>query len=76
VLGKQDGWLPLVSFDFHIRYIKGKENRIAYALNRKVQVNHIETMRSYGTELQDRILQEGQRDNMYREIMHRLHQIT
>ena len=38
-------------FDFEIRYIKGKENRVADALIRWIQVNHIETMSSYGIDL-------------------------
>ena len=45
-------WLATLSkFDFKIRYIKGKENWVTYALSRKVQVNHIEAMSSYGTKL-------------------------
>ena len=43
-------------FDFEIRYIKGKENRVTDAINMWVNVNHIETMRSYGSDLQDKIL--------------------
>lgn len=46
----------LIELDFEIRYIKGKENKDTYALSKKVQVNHIETKRSYGTELHERIL--------------------
>jgi len=45
-------WLDTLSeFDFEIRYIKGKENRVADALIRKVQVNHVVAMSSYGTGL-------------------------
>ena len=63
-------------FDFKIRYTKGKENRVADALSRKVQVNHLATMNSYGIDLQDRILQVGQQDARYMEIVHRLQQST
>ena len=39
--GRKARWLATISeFDFEIRYIKGKENIVAYALNRWVQVNH------------------------------------
>ena len=49
-------WLSMINeFDFKIRYIKGKENRVADPLSRRVQVNHLATMSSYGTNLQDRI---------------------
>jgi len=43
-------------FDFEIRYIKGKENRVVDALSRQIQVNHIAAMSSYGKHIQDRIL--------------------
>jgi len=33
----------LHEFDFEIRYIKGKENRVVDALSRRVWVNHIAT---------------------------------
>lgn len=35
-------------FDFEIRYIKGKENRVADSFSRRVHVNHILVMSSYG----------------------------
>ena len=59
-------------FDFEIRYIKGKENRVVDALSRRVQVNHLVAMSSYGMDFQDMILQEAQQDVRYMEIMHRL----
>lgn len=59
-------------FDFEIRYIKGKENRVAYALIMKVRVNHIAVMSSYGIDLQDQILQARQQDGRYVDLMHRL----
>lgn len=69
----QARWLATLNeFDFEMRYIKWKENQVVYALSRKVQVNHIETMRYYATKLQDRILMVGQRDEKYMEIMQRL----
>ena len=60
---RQVRWLVMISeFEFEMRYIKGKENRVGDALSRRVQVNHITTMSSYGTDLQDQILQEGKHD--------------
>ena len=54
-------WLATISeFDFEIKYIKGKENKLADALRRWVQVNHLVAMSSYGIDLHDRILQAGQ----------------
>jgi len=58
---RQARWLATISeFDFEIRYIKGKENMVVDALSRIVQVNHIATMSSYGTNLMTQILQVGQ----------------
>jgi len=59
-------------FDFETRYFKGKENKVVVSLSRRIQVNHITIMSSYGMDLQDRILQEGQQDDNYRELMHKL----
>ena len=47
-------WLDILNefdFDFEISYIKGKENRVVYALSRRVQVNNISVVRSYGIDL-------------------------
>lgn len=49
---RQARWLATLSeFDFEIKYILGKQNQVADALSRKVQVNHIVVISSYGTEL-------------------------
>ena len=47
-------------FDFDIGYIKMKENMVANASSRRVQVNNIQAMSSYGRDLHDQILQEGE----------------
>ena len=50
-------WLATLSeFDFEIRYIKGKENTFANALSKRVQVNNIATMSTYGKDLHDQML--------------------
>lgn len=49
---RKSRWLATVNeFDLKIRYIKGKENKVADALSSRVQVNHIATVSSYGTYL-------------------------
>ena len=54
---RQAWWLAMISeFDFEIRYIKGKANRVVDALSRQVRVNHLTAMISYGTDLKDRFL--------------------
>ena len=64
----------LSEFDFEIRYIKGKENKDANAFSRRMLVNHIGAMSSYGIELQEQILQVGQQDDKYQQLKHRLQQ--
>jgi len=40
--GRQAQWLATISeFDFEIKYIKGKENRVEDALSRWIYVNHL-----------------------------------
>ena len=57
---RKSRWLAMINeFDFEIRYIKGKDNRVIDALSRWIQVNHIAAISSYGTNLKDRILQVG-----------------
>ena len=52
IKSRQDTWLDTLSdFDFETGYIKGKENRVADALSRRVHANHISTMRPYGTSI-------------------------
>ena len=42
-------WLKMLcEFDMEIRYIKGKENMVINSLSRRVKVNHIASMSSYG----------------------------
>lgn len=58
---RQSRWLAMITkFNLEIKYIKGKEKMITHILRRKIHVNHIETMSSYGTNLHAKILQVGQ----------------
>lgn len=57
---RQARWLVTLSeFDFEIKYIKGKENRVAGALGRRVKLNHISIVSSSGTYLEEFILHVG-----------------
>ena len=44
MLGKLDGWIFLCEFDFEIKLLKGKENKVDDALSRKVQEMHVESL--------------------------------
>ena len=49
---KKVRWLAMISdFDFEIKYIKGKENRVTDDLSKRIHVNHIEVMSCYGIDL-------------------------
>jgi len=50
--GRKARWLNMTSeFDFEIRNIKDKENKVVEAINKQIQVNHLESMSSYGKDL-------------------------
>ena len=56
----QARWLGMINeFEFDIRYIKGKENRVPDDFSRQVQVNHLAMMSSNGIDLHDSILHVG-----------------
>jgi hypothetical protein len=51
-------WLEfLCEYDFDIKHIKGKENKVVDALCRKVHELHATTISMYRTEIKDRILE-------------------
>jgi len=71
---RKDRWLATINeIYFEIRYIKGMEDRAGDTLIRRVHINHLVAMSSYGTNLWDRILQVGGQGVRYIEIVHRLH---
>jgi len=68
-------WLAILSeFDFEIQFIKGKENMVTDTLSRKVQINHLTTISSYGSNLGERIIDARQYDEQYQQIKEELQQ--
>lgn len=55
MLDKLDGFFVIRNFDFEIKHIKGKENKVTYALNRIFQMAHLATMRTYEMNVKERI---------------------
>ena len=56
---RQARWLAFLSeYDFEIKHIKGKENKVVDALSRNAITSFIATISSYKTELDDK-LEEG-----------------
>lgn len=49
----QSRWLAMLSeFEFEIKYIKSKENKVANALIKRVQIHHISTISSYRNDIE------------------------
>jgi hypothetical protein len=72
---RQIRWLDfLCEYDFDIRYIKGKDNKVADALSRKVHELHATTISMYRTELKDIILEAANADLQYQILVEKLQQ--
>jgi hypothetical protein len=66
-------WLEfLCEYEFDIKHIKGKENKVADALSRKVHKLHATTISMYKTEIKDRILEAANADLQYKGLVAKL----
>ena len=62
-------WLEFLStYDFEIKHIKGKENQVVDALNRRCYEMYISTIIMFNTNLKDRILEAANLDQQYLKI--------
>jgi hypothetical protein len=64
----------LCEYDFDIKHIKGKENKVANALSRKVHELHAITISKYRTKIKDRILEATNVDLQYRGFVAKIQQ--
>jgi hypothetical protein len=72
---RQTKWLEfLCEYDFDIKHIKGKENKVVDALSRKVHELHATTISMYRTEIKDRILEAANVDLQYRGLVEKIQQ--
>ena len=72
---RQTRWLEfLCEYDFDIKHIKGKENKVVDALSRKVYELHATTISMYITEMKDRILEAANADLQYKNLVAKLQQ--
>jgi hypothetical protein len=70
---RQTRWLEfLCEYDFHIKHIKGKENKVADALSRKVHNLHATTISMYRTDIRDRDLEAANVDLQFRDLVVKL----
>jgi hypothetical protein len=71
----QRRWSEFLSdYDFDIKHIKGKENKVVDALNRRVHEMHATTISMYILDLKDKILEAAKSDLWYMEIKTKLQQ--
>ena len=64
----------MCEYDFEIKHIKGKENKVADALSRRVHELHATTISMYQTDIKRRILEAENVDLQYRELVAKLQQ--
>ena len=72
---RQSRWLEfLCEYDFDIKHIKGKENKVVDALSRTVHELHATSISMYQTDIKSRILEAGNANLQYRELVAKLQQ--
>jgi hypothetical protein len=68
-------WLDFLGeYDFDIKHIRGKENKMVDALSRRIHEMHATTISMYQTNLHDRILEVAKSDQHYMDISATLQQ--
>jgi hypothetical protein len=72
---RQSRWLEFLSeYDFEIKHIKGKENKVVDALNRRVHEMHATTISMCKSDLKDIILEAAKLDQHYVQTKEKLQQ--
>jgi ribonuclease HI len=72
---RKTGWLECLSeYDFDIKHIKGKENKVADELNKRVHELHATTIIMYQSDLKEKITEAAKSDLQYRELVEKLQQ--
>src|SRR5882762_7301926 len=68
-------WLEfLCEFDFEIKHIKGKENKVADALSRKMQEMHVASLSICQSNLRQQIIDHVTGDELYGQVKDKLQQ--
>ena len=72
---RQARWLEfLCEFDFEIKHIKGKENKVADALSRQVQEMHVASLSIFQLDLRHQIVNRTAGDELYEHVKDKLQQ--
>ena len=70
---RQARWLEfLCEFDFEIKHIKGKENKVADALSRKAHEMHVESLSICQSDLRQQIVNHTTGDELYELVKDKL----
>jgi hypothetical protein len=70
---RQSRWLEfLCVYNFDIKHIKGKENKVVDSLSRKVHNLHATTISMYQTNIKGRILEAANTDLQYKDLVEKL----
>ena len=71
---RKSRWLEFwCEFDFEIKHIKGKENKVANAVSRKVHAMHVAPLSIFQLDLRQQIINHIVEDEMYIQIKDKLH---
>ena len=72
---RQEIWLEfLCEFDFEIKHIKGKENKVVDALSRKGREMHVSSISICQSELRQQIVNHVAEDELYAQVKDKLQQ--
>jgi hypothetical protein len=70
---RQRRWLEFLSkYDFNIKNIKGKENKVVDSLSRRVHEMHATTTSMYQSDLKPRMIKAAKSDSQYKELVAKL----
>ena len=70
---RQARWLAFLSkYDFEIRHIKGKENKVVDALRRHANMIYTITRNNYETDMEDKVKMAAEKDKEYQNIKSKL----
>jgi hypothetical protein len=72
---RQIRWMEFLSeYDFNVKHIKGKDNKLVDALSRRVHEMHATTISTYTTNLKDRILEVVKTYQLYLQVKESIQQ--
>jgi hypothetical protein len=72
---RQARWMALLSkFDFEIKHIKGKENKVADALSRSMKIIHLAAVSTCETNVKERVRNAQETDTFFQTVTSYLEQ--